>query len=255
MTKKANRSVFEIYADEYDIITNAAERENYHRDEVKAIIERFNPTCVLDAGCATGLTAKLFAQYSIPTVGLDRSRAMLRIATNKHRSLGNFLTFRYGNFERLPKSMHSQFDLIVCLANSISGVGSVTNLRKSIRNFYAVLKPGGVVLLQTLNYTSMKEGDLLPIKATEHQGIIYERFSERRSNRLYVYFTRLDLNQKPPALEIFRHQFDNFFVIELTKSLRLAGFSQIKKYSDLYFNRTFAGTARDLVITGKKPSA
>ncbi|HVP07362.1 MAG TPA: hypothetical protein VMS71_05920, partial [Candidatus Acidoferrum sp.] len=71
------RSFFEIYANEYDWLTDAASREKNHERELAAIIERYRPTSVLDAGCATGLTAMLFARNGVRAVGLDRSKAML----------------------------------------------------------------------------------------------------------------------------------------------------------------------------------
>ncbi|MFQ5453799.1 MAG: class I SAM-dependent methyltransferase, partial [Candidatus Zixiibacteriota bacterium] len=193
MSNKNISSFFEVYAHEYDILTNASQREKYHRKEIQSMIDRFKPATVLDAGCATGLSAKLFAEYSITSIGLDRSRKMVKIAKGKYKNLKKHLTFTYGYFENLPRSMYNKFDLVVCLGNSISGVGSISSLRKSLKNFYFVLKPGGSLILQMLNYSVLKENQMFPIRATENNGIVYERFSERRSNRLYVYITRLDL--------------------------------------------------------------
>ncbi len=62
MAVKLQLSAFEKYAHEYDLITNAAQREKYHQKEVDALIARFRPRSVLDAGCASGLTAMLFAR-------------------------------------------------------------------------------------------------------------------------------------------------------------------------------------------------
>ncbi|MDH4035612.1 MAG: methyltransferase domain-containing protein, partial [candidate division Zixibacteria bacterium] len=163
MAGRKQPSVFEKYAHEYDLITNAVERVNYHQKEVDALITRFAPATVLDAGCANGLTSELLARRGVNTVGLDCSRRMIQAAREKCDSKNLPLSFRVGNFERLPKSMHSEFDLVVCLANSISGVSSVAGVRKTLKNFYAVLKPGGWLVMQMLNYSSMKEGTLFPI--------------------------------------------------------------------------------------------
>ncbi len=120
--KTSDRSVFDIYAHEYDLITNAAEREKYHKKEVAAIIKRFKPETALDAGCATGLTSTLLAEIGIATVGLDSSEAMIKVATKKAKGQKLPLEYRLGRFENLPTSMTKRFDLVVCLANSISGV-------------------------------------------------------------------------------------------------------------------------------------
>ncbi len=253
MTREKNRSVFELYAHEYDILTDAGQRVKHHEKEVAAIIERFKPQSVLDAGCGTGLTAMLFAKQGVQAVGLDRSKPMLAEAKKKYADLGLPLEFRYGHFERLPKSLYGRFDLVVCLANSITGVGSRRNLRKALQNFFAALKPRGTLVLQMLNYTSMKEDTLYPIKATEANGIVYERFSERRGKKVALYVTRLDLTQQPPKLEVFRHEFDNFTATEMCDTVKRVGFSNVRKYSDLIFTRRFSKNSRDLVVTAAKP--
>lgn len=253
MARKKDSSVFEKYAHEYDILTDVDRRVKHHQEEVAAIIGRFKPRSVLDAGCGTGLTAMLFAKQGVSAVGLDRSRPMLSEANRKYDRLHLPLKFRYGHFERLPKRLHGRFDLVACLANSITGVGSLSNLRKVLRSFSTVLKPGGRLVVQMLNYAAMKEGELCPIKATEANGIVYERFSERCGKTVALYVTRLDLNQQPPKLEVFRHEIDNFTAGQIDEGLKLAGFRNIHRYSNLMFTRRFSKKARDLVITAEKP--
>ena len=248
MAGRKSASFFDIYADEYDLMTNAAAREAPHDREVRALIERFQPERVLDAGCATGLTAYLFARQGIATVGLDRSRAMIRIARQKYEHLGLPLEFRVGWFERIPQRLHRRFDLVVCLANSISGVGTRARLRDALRGFYRALKPGSYLVIQMLNFAAVREGELIPIKATVNGGIIYERFVERQRQRFFVYVTRLDTRQKPPKLEAFRHDFDNFTEREMVQSLRRQGFEAIERYGDLRLTRPFTRSSRDVVL-------
>ena len=245
-------SFFETYAHEYDILTGAKEREIRHQEEVKALIDRFKPRKVLDAGCATGLTSMLFAKNGIATVGLDRSRSMIKIAESKYENQDYPLKFRRGLFERLPKSMNAKFDLVVCLANSISGVGSQLGLKDALHCFRSVIKPNGWLVLQLLNYASWSEKCLTPIKVTMNDGIIYERFAERHRRRFYVYITRLDTNQTPPKLEVFRHDFDNFSVTEVVKEVRAVGFCRVDKYSDLTMQQHYLRNAKDVVLVCKR---
>jgi SAM-dependent methyltransferase len=253
MGNTRERSFFDAYPHEYDILTNATERAKTHRREVQAIIDRFEPEAVLDAGCGTGLTARLFAARSIATLGLDRSKAMVEIARANHWRSTRLLTFKVGHFERLPRTLHRRFDLVVCLANSISGVGTVGNLRRTLKNFYAVLCPGGSLILQMLNHSAIGEGDMLPVRVTRKGYLIYQRFAERRGSNLYLYVTRLDLNTKPPALEIFRHEQAHFSSAEMTASLRLAGFNNIRRFANLFFSEKFERSSRDLVMTARRP--
>ncbi|MFZ5979795.1 MAG: class I SAM-dependent methyltransferase [Candidatus Zixiibacteriota bacterium] len=248
------KSFFEIYAHEYDMMTDAHQREKMHDKEVAAIIEKFKPEKVLDAGCATGLTSMLFARRGITTVGFDRSRKMIELAKRKFHDSNLPLSFKCGHFEKIPKGLHGKFDLVVCLANSISGVGTLTGLQKSLDNFHVALKPGGVLLLQLLNYRALQDGELMPVKVTENDGLIHARMTERQGKCFRLYVLRIDLKQTPPRLEAFQSEFDNFTEQQVMAGLKKARFTVIHKYANLLMDRKYTRASRDLVISAAKPS-
>ncbi len=253
MRRDSSPSVFEVYANEYDIITNARQREKPHAKEVAALIKRFKSESVLDAGCASGLTAALFAREGVAAVGLDRSEGMIAQAEKTRGDASLPLEFRRGEFESVPRDLHGRFDLVVCLANSISGVSTVAGLKKALGNFYRTLKPGGSLVLQMLNYASMTEGTLFPIKGTVNDGIIYQRFSERRGRRLHIYVTRMDTTVRPPKLEVFRHELDNFEVDTVIRQVRGAGFVKLHKFGNLLLTKRYSKSSRDLIILASRP--
>ncbi|KAA3632257.1 MAG: class I SAM-dependent methyltransferase [Calditrichaeota bacterium] len=251
MNLQRQKSFFDIYPHEYDMLTDAASRRKNHKKEIQAIIKLTNPSSVLDAGCATGLTTSLFGEFGLKTVGIDRSRGMISQAKENYGDIEK-IRFQSSSFEKLPVNMHNKYDLIVCLANSISGVGSLSNLYRSLNNFNKVLKDDGVLVLQLLNYISIVDGEFLPIKVTRHDNLIYQRFSERRGKLLYIYVNRLDLNSNPPNYEMFRHEFENFTPKEVTDSLKRARFRKIKRFSNLFFDKDFTKSSRDLVVVAHK---
>lgn len=252
MKRTNDRSVFEVYAHEYDLMTNAAGREKAHGRELAALAKRFSPNSVLDAGCATGLSAMLFARMGIKAIGLDRSHRMLQVARKKFKNSDLPLSFVRGSFESLPERFDSSFDLVVCLANSISGVSSLQLLRKSLTSFRRVLRPGGTLVMQMLNFASIPATGLRPIRVTENDGIVYARYMERRGNRIAIHVDRIDLNSNPPTLEPFRHESDNFSPEELLVQLQSVGFNQIHKYANLFLTKRFSKSARDLVVTARR---
>ncbi len=251
MSQTKDNSFFEKYAHEYDFLTNAVQRRNNHRKEIDALINKFQPTAVIDAGCASGLTSSLFAETGIKTKGIDRSRPMIKKAKENYGTLDN-LSFHIASFESLPKSYDNKFDLVVCLANSISGVGSLRNLSLAFKGFYKTLKPGGVLVLQMLNYASIPNGVLQPIRATQNNKIYYQRFTERRGQRLYIYVNRLDTSKNPLQYEMFRHEFDNFKPTEVISTLKKTKFTKINKYADLFLKKKFDKSSRDLILTAVK---
>jgi ubiquinone/menaquinone biosynthesis C-methylase UbiE len=246
-------SFFDKYAGEYDWLTNAEGRTEGHRREVDALIERFNPRRVLDAGCATGLTASLFASKGIEAVGLDRSRSMLEVAKGKYATAGLPLKFRSGSFESLPTNLSSGFDLVVCLANSIVGVGSKSNLIKSLKGFKRVLQPGGYLVLQALNVDALADRQLMPVRTTYHDGVFYSRFMERTGSRSLLYILRVDSRQMPPQAELFRHESAGISISALSNGLKRAGFTEVKSFADLTMKQRFSKESRDVVLVARRP--
>lgn len=247
------RSFFDLYAREYDALTNAAARVQGHQKEVAALTARFHPTSVLDAGCATGLTSGLFAESGVATIGLDRSSAMLEVAREKFDGKGLPVSFRSGRFEALPKSLNQRFDLVVCLANSISGVGSVAKLNAALCGFCRVLSPGGTLVLQLLNVDAIREGEIMPVRATHQAGILYLRFMERIGMKTILHIVRVDQNAAPPTFEPFRNESEQFSRSQVERSLRKAGFRDLRAYGDLMLRRRFGRRSRDLVFAAKRP--
>ncbi|MEW5795731.1 MAG: methyltransferase domain-containing protein [Candidatus Zixiibacteriota bacterium] len=245
-----SESFFDKYAHEYNILTNAQVREKTHREEVRALVERFHPAAVLDAGCAVGLTSRLFAEQGVSAVGLDRSRRMISEARRAHEGTALPIRFQHGHFEKLPRRFNHRFDLVVCLANSISGVGNLKNLRLSLQGFRRVLRAGGVVVIQALNLAALKDGEIMPVRATQAGALGYLRFARRQGNSHELTVVRLDLSVTPFQFEVFSHKFDSFTPERLESEMKRAGFAQIRRYSDLAMSKPFRQKSRDIVLVG-----
>lgn len=254
MSNDSNRSFFEVYAHEYDLLTNAEVRRQGHVREVEAIIERTDPQRVLDAGCATGLTARLFADRGIEATGLDRSPRMIELARDGGQSSGPPLTFTVGEFEKLPVEFNERFDLVVCLANAITGVRTVVGLRRALTGFHRVLEPGGHLVIQMLNYLAVEEGVLRPIKASRYSDLVYERFNERRGRKVTMYVTRADFGQEPANLEVFRHVMDSFDIDVMIDEVERAGFDRAKRFGNLRMTKRFSKQSPDLVMLTRRPA-
>jgi len=95
---------------------------------------------LLEVACGTGRYLERFEERYRCT-GLDLNRPMLRIARRRlERSrlvAGDMLSFDLG----------VQFDVVACLFSSIGYIHGPRNLRKTVRNLAAHLKPGGVLLI------------------------------------------------------------------------------------------------------------
>lgn len=244
---------FDKYPHEYDWLTDEQARLPKHNVEVQGLIQEFKPTRVLDAGCGTGLTSYLFASHGVTSVGLDRSAGMLAVAELKYSGKDLPLSFKSARFEALPKSTEKQFDLLVCLANSLSGVGSLANLRKTLRGFRSVLAPGGHCVLQLLNIAGLRDGSHNVVRSTEHDDILYLRFLSRRGPRVMLTLVRVDTRTSPAQFEPFITEYEPFDLICLSAELKKAGFVDASAFGDLNLSQKFRQTSRDLVLVARRP--
>lgn len=246
------QSFFDKYPHEYDWLTDEQSRLPKHDLEVQGLIRRFAPGLVLDAGCGTGLTSYLFASHGVKVLGIDRSQGMLGMAEQKYGSKGLPLSFRAARFEALPKGMSAQFDLVVCLANSVSGVETRTGLRKVLKGFRETLKPRGNLVLQLLNIASVKDQSHVIVRTTEHDDIVYLRYLSRRGPKAMLTVIRMDTSTGPATFEPFVHEHEPFDSAILKSELSKVGFQKIAAYSDLSFKTKFRAVGRDLVLVARR---
>lgn len=251
--KLTDPSFFDKYAHEYDQLTNASARVKYHTQEVQSLIDDFDPLFVIDAGCGSGLTSMLLAQAGIKTIGLDREATMIAASRKKYDKLKLPLKFMRGSFETPPQSLVGKADILICLANGISGLNSLAYLKKGLKGFYNCLKPRGVVVIQMLNYGSIPEKRIMPIRATKANGIIYLRYARRIGRRYSLHIVRVDNTKETPTFEPFVHDFDNFTPAEIARTAKAVGFEGLKRFADIERKKQFDSTARNLVLVGRKP--
>lgn len=105
---------------------------------------------VLDAGCAAGRDSAQLANRGLRVVGLDISDKLLDIAKKNHPNL-NFVK---GDFRKLPFG-DEHFDGIWAHA-SLVHFDKVSDIKKSLSEFYRVLKKGGIIHVFVKKMTGKK---------------------------------------------------------------------------------------------------
>lgn len=99
---------------------------------------------VLDVGCGTGIFTRLLAQKGINVTGVDESEKMLSIAKSKPELAD--VGFINANAEHLPFP-DAHFDRVLCAFM----IEFACNPLKVITEMIRVLKPGGIMVIATLN--------------------------------------------------------------------------------------------------------
>jgi SAM-dependent methyltransferase len=105
---------------------------------------------VLDFTAGTGVQAIALTKKGFRVRGVDKSRAMLRVARRKSKGLG----IRYSHGD-VRSSQVGKFDAVISIFNSM-GSFPRTGLRDGLRNMAANLRPGGILIFDILNFECMQ---------------------------------------------------------------------------------------------------
>ncbi len=96
---------------------------------------------LLDVGCGTGKHLDYLMQ-SFQCFGVDLNEKMLQIAKVNHPNV------EFIQSSMIDMRLNQQFDILTCLASSISYVKTYENLAKTWESFVLHLNPGGVAIIQ-----------------------------------------------------------------------------------------------------------
>ena len=106
---------------------------------------------VLDVGCGGGILSEALARAGAQVTGIDLAPRVLDVARLHLHESGQQVDYRETSIEALAAEMPGAFDAITCmeLLEHVPDPGSV------LRAGAALLKPGGRLLLSTLNRTPL----------------------------------------------------------------------------------------------------
>jgi ubiquinone/menaquinone biosynthesis C-methylase UbiE len=106
---------------------------------------------ILDAPCGTGRIARRLAASGMDVTGVDISERYLTQARETPEPVGTNGTLEYhqGDLRRLP--VDGPFDAVVCWYASF-GYWEDEECHAILREFHRVLRPGGVVLIETMHH-------------------------------------------------------------------------------------------------------
>jgi SAM-dependent methyltransferase len=166
-----NQSYYDAFADRYE----AGRDRGYHRlidDQAAELVRRVGlGRDVLEVGCGTGLVLMRIARFARRAEGVDLSPRMLE------RARARGLQVQLGDAAALPYA-DASFD-VVC---SFKVLAHVADLDASLREMARVVRPGGFLVFDLYNRTSLRwlGKRLLGPRATS------ERFDEGAIGTRYV---------------------------------------------------------------------
>ncbi len=249
--KKAENSAVHFYdalAIDYDEMTEFELRFARERSSIRALIERYNLKTALDAGCGTGFHSFLLSQLGLQVTAADISQEMLKRTRNHAQGLGFRIEIIHSTFPELKKVLHTKFDSVFCLGNTLAHLLTAKEFFESLRSFHKVLNPQGIIFIQILNYARILKTRERIQSIKEAGGNTFVRFYDYENET--IRFNILTIKKREEGI---MHSLNSVLLRPWTGSdvarlLRRAGFFDVKLFGSIAMADYDAHSSKDLVV-------
>jgi len=145
----------------------------------------------VDAGCGTGSLAILLARRSANVFGFDSDTGMIDIAHEKQPQALN-LRFKTGDLvDELSELEKGRYDGILCFGNTIVHLNKKDRIISFAQKASGLLKQGGKLLLQTVNYNRVLKENIDSLPTIETNDYRFVRKYNLRNDGLIDFETEL----------------------------------------------------------------
>ncbi len=243
---------YDALAPDYDAMTGFLKRFVKEKPFFRLFVEKHRISAALDAGCGTGFHALLLAQLGVHVTGVDVSTAMIARAQRHAQELSLPVRFVAAHNAELGRLFDRQFDAVFCLGNTMAHLLSEEDLCMTLRSFHAILKPGGVLLLQNLNYDRILADRERIQSVKEVNGTTFVRFYDFKDSLITFNILTLDRRDGEVCQSLRTVSLKPLQSNYLSNLLEQSGFSRIKLFGGIAMDSYQARTSRDLVVLASK---
>jgi SAM-dependent methyltransferase len=268
--------------DEYDRFVNWDRRLAYElpfvERQLQSLAAQMQPVQapsdlrVLDVACGTGRHAIALAQRGYSVTGVDLSPAMIERARANAAAAGvDGVSFAVAGFgllsEHLPDAVHPPdgFNAVLCLGNSLPHVLTEEALCIALEDMAAVLRPGGLLLVQTRNMDAVMDqrSRWMPLQARREEALVPQTGREWLFVRFYdfnedgtITFNVVTLErgrpdrawkQKVDATRLYPWRYR-----QLVEAVGAAGFVDLVCYGDMAGARYDRESSGNLVLVARR---
>jgi glycine/sarcosine N-methyltransferase len=254
-TQHAGQKVAGFYdwlAPEYDRMTGFEKRFVHEKPFFRLLVDRYGIRSAVDAGCGTGLHSLLLAQLGVAVTAVDVSSDMLSLLETHARGSNLLITPLESSFRELPLKLHTSFDSLFCLGNSLAHLLSESDLRESLRSFAAVLRTGGILFIQILNYDRILANRERVQSVKEADGVTYVRFYDYENDLIRFNILKLERRGGGISHELNSVTLRPVLNKDLLATLEEVGFEDLRIFGGISMEEFNPQSSKDLVVLAVK---
>jgi glycine/sarcosine N-methyltransferase len=249
---------YDALAPMFDVMTDWDARLAAEGPFLQAVLDAAGARRVLDAACGSGGHALWLARQGYEVTGADVSPVMIKLAQQKAAAGGLDVPFVVSDLANLQAS--TVYDAVLCLGNSLPHLLTQADLVAALRGMAGVLRPGGALVLQNLNYDLrwqkqprwfMAQGGVL-----DGQEVLVWRFADYDvpAGRIAFHIALFRKDAPNWKVEVHTTPHRPLFQADLLAALTEAGFSEPRAYGRMAHPHEAFDVSRsgDLVVVAKK---
>jgi len=193
---------------------------------------------LLDLGCGTGNKTTWLAAPEREIVGLDLDENMIAQAQCRHAGPG--LEYRVGDLTAFGREFPTaSFDGLLCLGNTLAHLTESGELKRFFDDAAQVLMPGGLLVIQILNYDHILDSGLTELPVIDTERVIFRR-RYQQAGSLLRFQTRLEIKGSCTGGSASGSAFNNDIPLRPIRRAELAAFL-IQAFADLSFHGGYDG--------------
>jgi glycine/sarcosine N-methyltransferase len=243
------KDFFDNVSDFFDNMTNAPAVISKRKVLLRKLLPSGAKTAV-DLGCGTGADSISLGLNGMDVTGFDISGKMIKKAKMNSKKYNLKLNFFNYPVDNIPLRFNNSFDTAVSLGNSLALIDD-KKIGKSIKKIFNILKPGGIFILQILNYSAIEKTGSRIVNITRNPLNTYVRFYDLFKMPLNFNILRFD-NSNPDDFELHTTEVYPYDKKFLTSVLKKNGFEKILSYSSLNRDNFYNLKSKDLIIIAYK---
>lgn len=143
---------YEALSADYDRFVDWHARLAFELPFLLKLLEARQAREVLDVACGTGQHAIALAKAGYNVTAVDIEEAMVARARRNAAASSVQVDVRQLGFGELATGLGRPFDAITCLGNSLPHLLTEQALAKALRDMVSLLRPGGILVVQTRNF-------------------------------------------------------------------------------------------------------
>ncbi len=247
--------LYDALAADYDRFVNWEGRLAHELPFFERIFADYGVRRVLDAACGTGQHAIALAQRGYEVTAADLSAAMIEQARRNAVQAGAEVDLVVRGLGELA-SLGRTFDAAICLGNSLPHLLTADAVSGALRDFGAVLRPGGLLVIQNRNFDKVWAEGRRFMGPQSHQAggreWLFVRFYDFHAETLTFNMVRLRRDGAGWAQDVESTELRPIFREDLAAALAATGFESIAffgGYDGAAFDKNASG---DLIAVARR---